>query len=223
VSTDATAPRSPDRTPTVTVRGEATLRAEPDEAMLWVTLTALEDDPGEALADVSHRSEALVAVLDELGVAKRDRSTTGVTVHEEFDHTRSGRRSRGHRAGATVSARFTDPEPIGRLITRATTELQARIEGPQWQIAARNPIHLEAAREAAADGQRKAEAFADGVGAKLGHIIKLAEAGTEDAEPFARSAAFAASAAPPDGPMSIEPGEREVSAAINVTFTLELT
>lgn len=223
MSADPAAPRSPDRTPTVTVRGQATLRAEPDEAMLWIRLTALEGDPGQALADVSRRSDALVALLDELEVAKRDRSTAGVTVYEEFDHTRSGRRSLGHRAAATVSARFTSPEPIGRLITRATTELQARIDGPQWQIAARNPIHLEAARAAAADGRRKAQAFADGVGAKLGHIIKLAEPGTEAAEPFERRGVFAASAGPPDGPMSIEPGEEEVSAAINLTFALELT
>jgi hypothetical protein len=38
-------------TPSVTVRGEAVLRAEPDEAMLWVTLNALEDDPGKTLAE----------------------------------------------------------------------------------------------------------------------------------------------------------------------------
>src|SRR5260370_28249528 len=83
-------------TPTVTVRGAAVLRAEPDEAMLWITLTALENDPGQALADVSRRSEQLATMLDDLGVASADRSTTGVTVYEEFDHTPSGRRSLGH-------------------------------------------------------------------------------------------------------------------------------
>lgn len=223
MSTDVTDPRLRDGTPTVTVRGEAILRAEPDEAMLWITLTALENDAGQALADVSRRSDALVALLDELGVAKQDRSTTGVTVHEEFEYTRNGRRWLGHRAAAGVSARFSDPEPIGRVITRATTELQARIEGPQWQIATRNPIHLEAAREAAADGRRKAEAFAEGVGAQLGRIIRLAEPTTGMAGPLrARGEVLAAAAPPPGDEMSIEPGEHEVSAAIDVTFALEL-
>jgi uncharacterized protein YggE len=211
-----------DATATVTVRGEAVLRAEPDEAMLWVTLTALDADPGQALADVSRRAAALAALLDELGVEKPDRSTTGVTVHEEFDHTHSGRRSLGHRASASVSARFTDPEPIGRLMTRATVELQARIDGPRWQIGARNPVRLEAAREAAADGQRKAQAFADGVGAKLGHLIKLSEPGTESAGLMMRRTGFQAMAAAAGGePMTIEAGEHEVSAAVDVTFTLE--
>ncbi len=192
--------------------------------MLWVTLTALENDPGQALTDVSRRSDALVALLDELGVEKKDRSTTGVTVHEEFDHTPNGRRSLGHRAAANVSARFTDPERIGRLISKATTELQAQIDGPRWQIAARNPIRLEAAREAAADGQRKARAFAEGVGAKLGHLIKLIEPNTEGAGRMIGRAGFRPMAMRAGGePMPIEPGEHEVSAAVDVTYTLELT
>src|SRR5882724_3480909 len=96
--TDAADPGSGAATPTVTVRGDAVIRAEPDEAMLWITLSALDDAPGPALSDVARRSEALVAMLDELGVSKPDRSTTGITVYEEFDHTQSGRRSLGHRA-----------------------------------------------------------------------------------------------------------------------------
>lgn len=216
-------PRSPEFTPTVTVRGVAVLRAEPDEAMLWITLTALEDDPGQALADVSRRGEQVTEMLDDLGVAKTDRSTTGVTVYEEFDHTASGRRSLGHRAAASTSVRLTDPELISKLITKATTELKARIEGPRWQIAADNPIRLDAAHEAAADGQRKAEAFAGGVGAKLGRLIRLNEPATELAGPRMHRAGIQLASAAAAGPMPIEPGEHDVTAAIDVTFALELS
>ena len=77
MSTHVSDPGGQESTPTVTVRGEAVLRAEPDEALLWITLTALENDPGRALADVSRRSAQLATMLDELGVASADRSTTG--------------------------------------------------------------------------------------------------------------------------------------------------
>src|SRR5690348_15110100 len=60
-------------TPTVTVRGDAIVRADPDEALVWITLSALQDAPGPALADVSDRSDALIVLLDELGVARPDR------------------------------------------------------------------------------------------------------------------------------------------------------
>ena len=80
---------------TVKVRGDAVIRAEPDEAMLWITLTALEDSPSAALRGVSARANTLVEMLDGLGIAKAERSTTGVTVHEEFEHGAEGRRSLG--------------------------------------------------------------------------------------------------------------------------------
>jgi uncharacterized protein YggE len=149
---------------TVKVRGDAIVRAEPDEAMLWITLTALEASPSAALQDVSARANALVEMLDGLGIAKTERSTTGVTVHEEVEHGASGRRSLGYRAATRVSVRLTDHELIGRLIERAVEDLAARIDGPHWQIAPDNPARLKAAREAAADAQRKARAYAEGIG-----------------------------------------------------------
>jgi uncharacterized protein YggE len=218
----ASDPDSREFFPTITVRGEAVLRVEPDEAMLWMTLTALENDPGQALADVSLRGEQLAAMLDDLGVTTKDRSTTGVTVYEEFDHTAAGRRSLGHRAAASTSVRLTDPALIGQLITKATTQLQARVDGPRWQIAADNPARLDAAHEAAADGQRKAQAFAAGVGAKLARLVRLEEPDTDHASPRMRRAGIQLASAAAGGPMPIEPGEHEVTAAIDVTFTLEL-
>lgn len=126
-------------TPVVSVVGEAVLRAEPDEAMVLVTLSALEDTPGPALEDVARRSGSLTALLDELAILPADRSTAGVTVQEDSDHTHEGRRSLGHRASSTVAVRLNDVELIGHLVTRVTTELDARVDGPRWQIAPRNP------------------------------------------------------------------------------------
>jgi hypothetical protein len=204
---------------TVTVTGEAVIRAEPDEAVLWITLSALESAPGAALADVARRSEALVAVLDELQVGEAERSTSGITVYEEFDHTQEGRRSLGHRAAAALSARLTGPVLIGRLITRVTEELQARIDGPSWQIAESNPVRLQAAREAAAQAQRKARAYAEGVGARLGPVLKLEE--PEDRFTRRVGGGLRPMAASRDASMPIEPGEHEVSAAVVATFALE--
>jgi uncharacterized protein len=205
------------RAPVVSVIGEAVLRAEPDEAVVLVTLSALADTPGPALDDVAHRSGSLVALLDELSILPADRSTTGVTVQEDFDHTHEGRRSLGHRAASTIAVRLTDVELIGQLVTRVTTELDARVDGPRWQIAAQNPIRLEAARQAAADGRRKAQAYAEGVGAQLGGLVGLAE--PEAARMIRRrSSGWTAAAAAHD--MPVEPGEQEVTATIEVTFAL---
>jgi hypothetical protein len=213
-------PHSPDRKanaePIVTVFGEASVRAEPDEAIVWITLTAVADAPGPALADVAERSETLVTLLDELAIAREERSTTGITVREEFEHTNDGPRRVGHRATATVSIRVSDTEAIGRVIMRTSAELDASIAGPSWRISADNPARLAAATEAAGNASKKAEAYAAGVGARLGPLVALAESG----EPRF-GGLVAASGRVSAGPeLQVDAGEQEVGATIQATFVL---
>ncbi|MEA2198405.1 MAG: hypothetical protein QOJ25_2456 [Solirubrobacteraceae bacterium] len=58
--------------------------------MLWITLSALEDSPGPALANVAAHSGQLVALLDELAIPKADRSTTGVRLLKTLITRRAG-------------------------------------------------------------------------------------------------------------------------------------
>jgi uncharacterized protein YggE len=207
------------RTATVSVVGSAVLRSDPDEATVVVHLSALRDAPGPALDDVSDRSRRLTAILDDLGIGSAERATTGVSVGEDFDHTPAGRRSLGHRATASVAVRVSDLELIGRLLTRATTEVDARVDGPHWQVRADNPIHLEAARQAAADAERRARAYAEGVGAELGPLIALTE--HDPMMPLTRRPKFLpARTAAAAGEIPIESAEQEIAASVEVTFAL---
>jgi uncharacterized protein YggE len=207
------------RQATVSVQGEAQLRAEPDEATVWITLSALDDFPGKTLADVAQRTDDLVALLDQLGIAARDRSTTGVTVREEFEHTPEGRRWLGHRATATLSVRFTDLALIGAVMSRAGDNPDVRIDGPRWQISPANPVRLEAARQAAADAARKAQAFAEGAGARLGELMTLTEPGVDLTGP-AMPASRAMASGYEHGTMPIEAGDLDVTAVVQATFAL---
>ena len=128
---------------TVTVRGQAIVRTEPDAAILWITLSSFEESPGQALGDVAHRAEALGTLLDELGVREADRSTAGVSVTDEFDPPTRGNRELGHRATARIAVHLADPEVIGRAISRASEDLRASIDGPHWFVTSGNPARLE--------------------------------------------------------------------------------
>jgi uncharacterized protein YggE len=202
--------------PTVTVRGDAVVRVEPDEALVWITLTAVADAPGSALSDVAERSSALLELLDELGIPGSDRSTTGVTVQEEFDHTPEGRHSLGYHAASRLSVRLVDADVAGTLFGRATRELDARIDGPRWSISLGNPARLEAARLAAASARLTAEAYAEGIGASLGRLLRLAEPGEPQHVRHALAARPAGFGGPP-----VEAGEQDVVTSVWATFALE--
>lgn len=203
--------------PTVSVVGEAVIRTEPDEALVWITLSAVDGSPGPALADVAKRTELLAALLDELEISRDNRSTTGVTVAEEFDHTEQGRRSLGHRAAASLSVRLVDMELIGRVLMRASDELDARIAGPSWRVSQSNPAWFEAASQAAANARAKAAAYAAGVDARLGPLISLAE--PQDGYGVPRALVARAASGGPD--LHVEAAQQEVAASIHATFELE--
>lgn len=114
-----------------------------------------------------------------------------------------------------VALRLTDPELIGRLVSRAAGELDARIDGPRWQIAPDDPVRLEAAREAAREAERKARAYAEGIGAKLGRPLRMSEP-----EDWHGARAMAAAGGGSEH-VAIDPGEHEVFASIEVTFALK--
>jgi uncharacterized protein YggE len=204
---------------TVTVRGQATVRTEPDVAILWITLSAFEESPGKALGDVAQRAEALGALLDELGVLEADRSTAGVSVAEEFDPPTRGNRGLGHRATARIAVHLADPEVIGRAISRASEDLRASIDGPHWFVTPANPARLEAARQAAADARSKARAYAAGVGVTLDGLICLVEPDTADRPPGIRRVSAAGGSR--DMPIDVE--EYEVRATIDATFALNVS
>jgi uncharacterized protein YggE len=71
--------------PTVRVIGEGSVVTEPDAGELAITLTEIQPSPGPALAAVARRTERLLDLLDELGVPAAARTTSGVSVAEEFD------------------------------------------------------------------------------------------------------------------------------------------
>jgi uncharacterized protein YggE len=196
------------------VLGHGVVQTEPDAGELWIRLSDVQPSPGPALADVARRSQALDRLLDELGIAAPARSSSGVGVAEEFEHTADGRRSLGHRATSTLVVRLTDVALIGALIMRAGDELDATIGGPTWSVSPGHPAYEEAAKRAAADAAAKAAAYASGVGMRRGELLRLAEPPEiRFATPLARAASTG-----PDMPVSS--GEHAVTAAVWATFAL---
>jgi uncharacterized protein YggE len=207
---------------TVTARGEAVASARPDEGIWTIELSALDAAPEKALGNVTERSRSLEALLGELGVPAEKRSTSGVIVREEYDYVDGKQTRRGFRAENTVTIRVADPAIAGRLIQDATTRVQANVRGPAWWIAPGNPARLDACRNAVEAARRKAEAYAEALGLALGPVLEVREPGA-GIQPLPKGGgvlamrAMAAEAAP----ITVDPGELEVEATVEVTFRLD--
>jgi uncharacterized protein YggE len=208
---------------TITVVGQGRVRAEPDEAQLWLRLTQVESSTEKAVREVATRSDALQAVLAELEVPPADRSTRGVSVRRETEYRGNREVHKGFRASTAVILRLSDPDLISRIINRATADASAEIDRLQWMVSKENAVRRDACRRAAADARLRAEAYAEGLGVALGPVERVIEAGARapgDEYPVAE-AASAMSMSPGHEPtVDVSPGEQEISAVVDVTFRL---
>jgi len=205
--------------PTVTARGEATVPGRPDNGVWTITVGALDATPDAALGEVAMRSEALEAVLGELGVSAEQRSTTGVTVREEFDYADGKQAHRGFRAQNVVTVRLADHAVAGKLLQASIEKAKAEVRGPVWWIAPDNPARIEACKRAAAEARRKAEAYAEALGMRLGSVAEIREASGGGGIPMPRARAMTLAAA--DAPIEVDPGELSIDAQVEVSFRLE--
>jgi uncharacterized protein YggE len=207
---------------TVTVRGSAAVPAQPDRVELSFTVTAVEQSAAAALAVVGTKSERLGQVLETLGVPRAQWSTSGATVQEAIEWDGSRQVHRGFRGTYQVVVRLADPALVGPLMQDAVDSTGAAVAGPWWRLDPANPAHLQASRLAAANARSKADAYAAGLGLRIGTVVAVREPQTGGGPPVREEAVLLARASgPPQQPLDVQPGALDVAAAVEVTFRLE--
>jgi uncharacterized protein YggE len=205
---------------TVTVRGVGEARTSPDEASVTLTIEAIEQKAAAGLAKVAERTQAALELCDTLGIESRARVTAGARIAEHGEHDREGRwQHRGYRAWNQVVVRVAEASVVGELIAGAV-DRGAQVNGPAWTIAPDNPARVEACRQAALDARRRAEAYADALGVRVGAIASVRDPGT-GVPPPPRPMRIAAMDAGAVEALPVEAGEQLVAAAVEVEFQLE--
>ena len=196
---------------TIDVVGHGEVSTSPDEATITLGLSQVEPTPQEALAAVAERAERLRALLDELGIPRSDRTTSGLTVGAHQQHDGRMIVDLGYRASNVTTVTVGDPELIGRLVHEAVERCEASIRGPTWRVRRDNPSHLEACRLAMTQARAKAEAYAEAAGGRVDQILQIVEpSGTREPYLGERAARL--------GDTPVEPGELDVSATVQVRF-----
>ena len=200
--------------------GHGTVRAVPDAAVLSLEVWAELDTPQAALDEVARRTALLQGVLDTAGVDSGSRSTSGVSLTEQWDYKRDEQVFRGYRAATLLTVRITELGVLGTVISESTREAQARPHGPVWDVDPANPARVEACRLAAEDARRKAEAYASALGLGLGSVISVREPGIRPGPPAPEAAMYRVAQSSPAQDLPVESGDVEVRASVHVSFEL---
>ena len=202
---------------TIVVTAWGRAPATPDTVVITLAVEVTAPTPGAALQDAADRLAALIDLLDEDGVAKADRRTTGLSVHPRWNENGSGT-TIGHQAGYGLEVLVRDLDAAGRLVQRAAERVGEPLRVHQFGLSVRDigPQLAEARKAAVRETRISAEQIAEAAGVALGPLVSIVEGPVPGPIGRARAAGHA-TLVQESGP-AIEPGTSHVSVGVTATY-----
>jgi uncharacterized protein YggE len=161
---------------TLTVTGSATLEVSPDCVDLTMEVSVEAAAPGIAVRAVQAKEAAVLGALARIGVAGTDVRLSQLMLSPVYDqNTGATRNIRAYSAAIVVTATTRKLDKIGEVMDVGASAGVARM----WSSFRRSNLPELKTRVrdmAVAAARTKAKQLADGVGAKLGRVVSVAEA-----------------------------------------------
>jgi uncharacterized protein YggE len=208
----------------VVVSGQASIKAEPDHALIRLGVETQRDTAAEAQLETNRVVQAILAGLGELGVSESEIQTASLNVRPIYSqHRPTGGepvqpKVIGYRADNTVSASITDLTKVGPAIDAAIEAGANRVLGLNFGLREDAEAQQQALAAAVERAAAKARTIASSLGRPLGRVIEVQEGGVS-VRPMAVSHMRAEMAF--DEATPVASGKVGVSASVTIRYALD--
>ncbi|MGD0167791.1 MAG: SIMPL domain-containing protein [Gaiellaceae bacterium] len=200
---------------TITVSGDATIKAKPDLVNFSFGVSTNGASASAAQTANSVVMGRVIAAIRKQGVARRDIQTQQVSLNPTTD---SNGYTTGYSASNSVSVDLHDVLKAGRLITRVTAAGGNIESGPTFSLENKDLAYEQALNKALDKAHAKAFAMAAHVGLSLGKPATIREGVQNTVSPYPASFDTALSARAMVVP--VQRGRIEVSASVTVVYSV---
>lgn len=203
---------------TITVKGEATTKAEPDEYQFNPTYQKKGDDRAAIQQELIGKVNEVIAKLKELGVEESSIALASSTYDNYYNDGTSEITSNS--LTITVNDKALSQKVQDYLVTTA----------PEGQLSPyatfsttkRKEIEEDVRSDAIADAKKKAERTVEELGQKLGKVVSITDNQDGSVMPYMgmeRSIAMDANAASPS--LMVLPGKQDVTYTVEVKYEIK--
>lgn len=208
----------------VSVTGQATIKAEPDEYVFYPSYDFKNADKDAALAAMTKKSDELVAKIKELGVEDKDIKTNagGYEQGAYYPIVDSDSTTYTLSLTITLSSRELAQKIQDYLVSTAPTGAVSPLA--TFSKEKQNQLESQARDEATKDARAKADQSAKNLGFKINKVKSVEDGyGFGDILPMegdARTLDSGSSAAQAPK-LSVQPGENELSYSVTVIYYIK--
>jgi uncharacterized protein YggE len=204
----------------VTAEGRST--RVPDLATIRAGVVTTAPTAAQALRDNATAMDRVLAAVRRTGIAARDLATATVQLQPQYRYADNQPPVvTGYQATNSVSIRFRDVKASGSVLDTLVAQGANQIDGPNLSIAEPEAALDEARADAVKRAKARADLYARAAGLRVVRVVSIAEAGQDDGGADRPPVVFARMAAAADAKTQIAPGEKTISATLQVRFLLE--
>lgn len=202
----------------IAVSAEGWVEAEPDMLTLDVEVRRTGKDVAALQQQVDQLTRQVVAAARELGVEDGDIDSARISIQPEYDWQSSARIYLGQSVQRTTSITLRDTARYGELVAAVSRHDIHGLGQPRLGHSKLDELRLVALDRALARGRDRAERIAQGIGAKLGPVIRVEEQGGAGPAPMARMAMMEQGSS---GSPQIDFGKQRIATSLAMRFAIE--
>jgi len=203
---------------TISVTGQATIKATPDTVTVSLGVVAQASTAGEAMDQCSAAMTRIINSIATAGVPRANIQTSNVSLYPQYQYDENGSNGRivGYQAGNQVTCSWNKLDKVGDLIDAAVKAGANSVNGVSFSLADSRALYLEAIGEAVRDAKAKADVLAGAAGVRVG-VVKNMSLDSYFAGPvIMKDSAMGLGMAVP-----IEPGMVEMQVNVRVEYGIE--
>lgn len=209
----------------ITVSGEAVIKAAPDKADLMITLYREAKEAKQAKQQADRLLDTLREIANDYKIADKDLRTQYIRLQPRYDYSSNGDKPtfRGYIAQNSIVVTVRDLERIGDLMQTMVDRGIDRIDNIAYGLQEEDALKEDALIQAISVARRKAERLAKAAGSEAGEALTIQESGAYVQPPqpmpmMMRADAYGTSmdkaAAPPAG-------EIEIRSSVTASYLLK--
>lgn len=179
---------NPQNLSTIQSQGSYYTTVTPDLAKVWVGVTVLKPTAKEAQDEENEIIQNIINSLVNQGIPLSDIETDSISLYEEscaypveiyssYRYPDEKCNGSGYRATQNLKIKTNDFSKVGTIVDIAVNNGANQIYNVEFYLssAKENQYKQNALSEATKNARQKAEAMAEGSGAKLGRVISISE------------------------------------------------
>jgi uncharacterized protein len=201
----------------LTVTGEGSVSAVPDEALIIIGVITDNMNLSDAQNENAAKTSAVINALLSLGIDQTDIQTSSYRIDPQYNYENGQQIFRGYRVEHQLQVTIKDISKTGQVIDQAVASGANSVSSIQFTVSNPEAFYNQALTESIQNAQQKAVVMARALQVTLQPVPMAVQELSQPLPP--RPVPFQAATLAQGAGTPIQPGENKITATVKIEYT----